>query len=290
MLKSLSVIVPIYNEEINIPVILPPIIAFCKDKGWKLILVNDGSEDKSKEILQSYDNEDFVLIINHKVNRGYGGAIKSGIFAAETDYCVTIDADGQHVLEDIEKLYFRIHETNADMILGSRRGLKSANILRRIGKGLIRLFARMMMPLKVYDLNSGMRIFDTKLGKKVAHLSPDGMSFSDTFTLIFVSFKYLVLEEKISIRDRLAGESKVKLNTAFETVLEILNIMVLFNPLRIFLPLSILFFIFGFIWSIHILLKGEGISIGASFLMIMGVLFFSLGFISEQITQIRKKS
>jgi glycosyltransferase involved in cell wall biosynthesis len=288
MSKSLSVIVPIYNEEENIPLIIPPILSYCHEKGWKLILVNDGSKDNSKERLQSFVSDESVLLINHKVNRGYGAAVKSGIYAAKTDYCITIDADGQHILDDIDKLFIRIQETDADMIVGSRRGLKSATASRRLAKGMIRLFARILMPLPVYDINSGMRIFDTKLGQKVAHLSPDGMSFCDTFTLIFISFKHLVLEETISIRDRLAGRSKARLNTAFETVMEILNFMVLFNPLRIFLPLALGFFIPGLIWGVHMFLLGKGISGGASVLMIMGVLLFLLGFISEQITLIRR--
>lgn len=288
MPKSLSVIVPIYNEEECITRIVPEMLNFCRERHWKLIFVNDGSTDKTKALLQSYADDDTVLIIHHKLNRGYGAAVKSGIFAADTDYCITIDADGQHVLEDVEKLFNRILETDADMIVGSRKGLKSANLSRRIGKGLIRLFARMLMPLPIYDINSGMRIFDTKLGQKVAHLCPDGMSFCDTFTLVFVNFRYLVLEEPISIRERHAGVSKARLHTALETVMELLNFVVLFNPLRVFLPLSIFFFIPGLFWGIHMFLLGRGISGGASILMIMGVLLFVLGFISEQITLIRR--
>jgi glycosyltransferase involved in cell wall biosynthesis len=288
MPKSLSVIVPIYNEEASIPIIIPLMISYCRDKKWKLILVNDGSKDKTTELLKAFATEDLVTIIHHKVNRGYGAALKTGIYASSTDYTITIDADGQHVLEDITKLYEKMLETDADMIVGSRKGLKSANLSRRFGKGIIRLFARMLMPLPIYDINSGMRMFDTKLGQKVAHLCPDGMAFSNTFNLVFINFKYLVLEEPINIRDRHAGESKVRLNTAFETVMEILNFVVLFNPLRIFLPLALFFFIPGLLWGIHMFLMGKGISGGASVLMIMGVLLFLLGFISEQITQIRR--
>ncbi len=288
MLKSLSVIVPVFNEEISISLFIPAIISFCQENDWKLIIVNDGSTDRTKEIIQQYISENSGTIIHHKVNRGYGAAVKSGIYAANTDYCITIDADGQHFLEDIGRLYKRIQETDADMIVGSRKGLKSASIFRRIAKGLIRQFARMIMPVPIYDINSGMRIFNTGIAQKIVHLCPDGMSFCDTVTLLFINFKHLVLEEPISIRDRIGGKSKARMQTALETIVEILNFVVLFNPMRIFLPLAFCFFIPGLIWGIHMFVLDKGISGGSSILMIMGVLLFLLGFISEQITLIRK--
>lgn len=287
--KSVTVIVPTYNEEGSIPVFFPSLIEFCQKRNWHLIIVNDCSTDKTSELIKEYQNKQGITIIHHKVNRGYGAAIKSGISSATTDYCVSIDADGQHYIEDLDKIYNYMIKNDADMVVGSRKGLKSETVIRGFAKSLIRVFAKMMLPLNIYDINSGMRMFNTQIGKDVLHLCPDGMSFCDTFTMIFINFKHLVLEESINIRERTTGISKARFRTAVETVMEIINIIVLFNPLRIFLPIALISFLLGLIWSIHMFILGKGITGGASFLMVMGILLFLLGLISEQISQIRKQ-
>jgi glycosyltransferase involved in cell wall biosynthesis len=288
MNKSVSVIVPTYNEAGSIPTFFPELYKFCREQGWYLIIVDDCSTDGTSELLKVYNDKPEVRVLRHKVNRGYGAAVKSGIKAAATDYCITIDADGQHYIEDMDKVYKRMVSTDADMVVGSRKGLKSENRFRGAAKGIIRTFARLMMPLHIYDINSGMRMFSTAIGKEVLHLCPDGMSFCDTFTMTFINYRHLVLEEQISIRERTTGESKARIRTALETVIEIINLIVLFNPLRIFLPVSALLFGLGLGWGIYMFTLDKGITSGASFLMVTGILLFLLGLVSEQISQMRK--
>lgn len=72
---------------------------------WKIIFVNDGSQDDSKLILDGLEGQSNAYIIYHKVNRGYCGALKSGIKQVTTPYLVTIDGDGQHNLDDVEKVF-----------------------------------------------------------------------------------------------------------------------------------------------------------------------------------------
>ncbi|HPS46656.1 MAG TPA: glycosyltransferase family 2 protein, partial [Bacteroidales bacterium] len=93
MENSLTVIIPAFNEEKSLKLFLPEVIQYCKENDFKLIIVNDGSTDQSKEIINSYayKEDDFVLI-HHKVNKGYGGAIKSAIEKTTTKYLITIDA------------------------------------------------------------------------------------------------------------------------------------------------------------------------------------------------------
>jgi glycosyltransferase involved in cell wall biosynthesis len=288
MSKSVSVIVPTYNEEGSIPEFFPGLVKYCAEREWRLIIVNDCSTDKTRELLLGYQDSPHVNIIHHKVNRGYGAAVKSGIKASDTDYCITIDADGQHYIEDMEKIYKTMQDKDADMVVGSRKNLKSSNLARGLAKGVIRTFAKIMLPVHVYDINSGMRMFSTVIAKEILHLCPDGMSFCDTITMMFISFSHLVLEEPINIRERSSGVSKASIRTAFETVVEIINLIVLFNPLRIFLPIAAVFFTVGVIWSIYMFILNKGITGGASFLMVTGILLFLLGLISEQISQIRK--
>jgi glycosyltransferase involved in cell wall biosynthesis len=289
--KTLSIIIPVYNEEQALPLVLPEIISFAQQRDYQLIMVNDGSKDRSLEILKAHSKKEaFFKIVNHKVNKGYGGAIKSGILAAETDYIITIDADGQHYLEDVNNLFDHQKQTDADMIIGSRKGLKEASIFRGIGKKLIRWVARQMMPFTIYDINSGMKLYNTELAKTYIKLCPNSMAFSDIIGLVFISQRHLVLEHPINIKPRVEGKSTIGVRTAFDTMMEILNVVILFNPMRVFLPISILFVVLGLGWAIQFLIMGKGLSTGASMLISMGVIFFTIGLISEQLSQLRKSS
>jgi len=286
--KSLTIIIPAYNEEESLFHLLPGIILFCEQRNFNLIIVNDGSKDKTKEVITGFLDHSCLHLIHHKVNRGYGGALKSGILEASTDYIITIDADGQHYLEDVEKLFAEIVEKDADMIVGSRKGNKGGSVYRSLGKSLIRMVAKILLPLKIYDINSGMKIYNTQYAKKYISICPDSMAFSDIITLLFINNKHLVLETPISIKERKTGQSTISINTAFETLKQIINIVVLFNPMKIFFPVSFMFMITGIAWALPILLRGGGMSVGASLLIIMSIMSFLLGLIAEQLSMIKK--
>ncbi len=284
---SLTMVIPAYNEEKSLEGFLPKLLNYAAEQQFSVIIVNDGSRDQTQRVLERFSGQAQLTVIHHKVNNGYGGALKSGIRAASTAYTITIDADGQHQLEDVEKLYSKIKETQADMIVGKRPG-SSSNLYRRLGKFLIRSLARVLLPMPISDLNSGMKIFKTEIAQKYLELCPNSMAFSDTITLIYINEKFLVSEEQITISPRISGKSTINLATAIDTVVEILNLVTLFNPMRIFLPISLLFIVAGILWNIPIFLKGNGLSVGTLLLMISGILFFCLGLIAEQLSLIRK--
>lgn len=285
----LTVIVPAYNEAENLQLILPPLITFCNDHKWNIIIVNDGSTDNSREVLKNFPLSGRFSVIHHKLNKGYGAAIKSGISACLTEYCVTIDADGQHRFEDIEKLYSCLISKDADMVVGSRKGTRSASYSRGIGKSIIRMIAKLLMKVPVHDLNSGMKVYRTDLAKNYIRLAPDTMSYSDIITLVFISNRHLVVEEPIIITKRLKGKSTISIETAFQTVMEIINIVILFNPMKIFLPLSILSIVVTLAWGIPLIILGRGVSVGTLLGLVSGLLFFLLGLIAEQLSLIRRK-
>jgi glycosyltransferase involved in cell wall biosynthesis len=285
---KLTVVIPAYNEEASLRGFLPEVIKFCNARGWELVLVDDGSTDSTGDILDEFSQPGQVSVIHHKMNRGYGGAIKSGISAADTDYVVTIDADGQHYLEDIESLYEALISSDADLMVGSRRGLESASMYRDIGKRIIRFVANLLLDVHIHDINSGMKIYNTKLAQRYLRLCPDSMAYSEVITLVFISRRHRVEEHPIRIRQRIAGESTIDTRTAFEAVMEILNIVVLFNPMRIFLPVSILSILLGVAWGLPIILKGDGVSVGAMLAIVTGIIFFFLALLAEQISLVRR--
>ncbi len=287
-MNDLTIIVPVYNEEASLRVLIPELLEFCDDNGFDLIVVNDGSVDDTKKILDGYGSDHRLTTIHNKVNKGYGGAIKAGIEKADTRYVITLDGDGQHYLKDVLSLRQAMFESDADMIVGRRAGIED-HWYRRLGKGLIRGIAKMLMPITIRDLNSGMKIYDTALAKKYIKLCPDSMAYSDIITLVFIKQKHLVNERDIKIRQRNAGVSTISTKTAFDTVIEIINVVILFNPLRIFLPVAVIFMLAGTLWGLPILLRGEGISIGTLFMIISGLIFFLLGLLAEQLSLIRRE-
>lgn len=286
--NSLTIVVPAYNEGKALPETLPAMLEFVKERHWKLIVVNDGSRDDTREILAGFEQNPRLKVIHHKVNRGYGGALKSGLAAVETDFAVTFDADGQHQLNDIPRLLAVMMEQDADMIVGSRQRTKQSHWYRELGKWIIRRIAATLMPMHLKDLNSGFKLYRTSIMKSYLSICPNSMAFSDVITLIFLNQKHKVLEEPIQVLPRKSGDSTINTATAFDTVLEIINLVMLFNPLRVFLPASIIFILIGLVWGVPIIFMGRGVSVGSMLAIVTGVIFFVLGLIAEQLSQIRK--
>ena len=280
----LSVVIPIYNEASSLSNLLTELIPYCRTRNWKLILVNDGSNDNTSVILKEYEESPGVNILRHKLNRGYGGALKTGLLAVDTLYAMTMDADGQHELSDIESLLKFALEKDADMVVGKRSKEVYSTLYRNIGKWLIRRFAALLMPIHISDLNSGFKLYRADLVQRYLSICPDSMAFSDVITLIFIKKRHLVLELPITIKQRTAGKSTINTFTAIQTVMEIINIAMLFNPLRIFLPLSIFCIGFGLAWGIPIMLHARGVSVGAMLAIVTGLLCFFFGLIAEQLS------
>jgi len=283
----LTIVVPIYNEAECLLSFVEEAIQYCQKNGWKIIFVNDGSRDDSKQILDKIEISSNVQIVHHKVNRGYGGALKSGIRQVDTPFLVTIDGDGQHSLDDVEKILQYALEMNADMVVGKRDKKHSPSAYRAWGKIIIRAFTKILMPLPITDLNSGFKFYRTELAQKYISVCPDTMAFSDVITLVFLNERNLVLEYPIHIFPRKVGQSTINTITAFETVMQVLNISLMFNPARVFLPISIFCILAGLGWGIPIILLGRGVSVGAMLAIVTGLLFFVVGLLASQLSAIR---
>ncbi|MBK6505003.1 MAG: glycosyltransferase family 2 protein [Ignavibacteria bacterium] len=286
---GLTIVIPCFNEEVSIKVFLPEVMKLASRNNWEVIVTNDGSTDSSATALEQLEKEYSCLkIITHNVNKGYGAALKSGILMSNTEFTATMDADGQHYPEDIVSLFAVRNETNADMVIGSRKDAKAGGAYRSFGKWIIRNLSTALADTGIYDINSGMKLFRTDTAKKMLSLCPDTMAFSNIIALTFAAQKNLVLEHPIGVRERTSGKSTININTAFDTILEILNIVMLFNPIRIFLPIALIFFFAGLLWGIPIMIAGRGVSVGAGLMMLTGVMIFLLGLIAEQLSHIRK--
>lgn len=287
MTPLLTIVLPCYNEEENIPLFFPILLSFAQSRNYSVIAVNDGSRDKTAEALSCFSNEPELTILHHKCNRGYGAAIKTGLKAVTTDFSITIDSDGQHRLEDVEKCFSYLQETDADLVVGARQNNASGNY-RTIGKWLIRAFANSLLDLPIKDLNSGMKCYRMSETRRYLDLCPDTMAFSDVILLLMVNDKKLVLETAIEIAPRTAGKSTIGTKTALVTIAEILNLAILLRPMTTFFRLGMIFMLLGVIWSTFTYLHSTMISSAAVMLIIFGLFCFVLGLLGEQLSQIRR--
>ncbi|RKY58655.1 MAG: glycosyltransferase family 2 protein [Candidatus Neomarinimicrobiota bacterium] len=275
----ISIIIPSYNEADGISSILHCLSSRFTDS--EIIVIDDGSTDRTPEILRQFD----IKVISHSINKGYGASLKSGIKAATNENLIFMDSDGQHRAEDIPRLISAIDAN--DMIVGARTPASHRPIGRRPGKIILTWLAQILSGRKIPDLNSGFRAVKKSVLVKYLHLLPQGFSASTTMTLIFMTRGYSVKFIPISTEKRI-GKSTVKpIRDGFGTILTILRLITLINPLKIFFPSSLFLILIGIIWSIPYLVNGKGLTVASLFLMLSGVLIFFMGMIADQISQMR---
>ncbi|MBK7762859.1 MAG: glycosyltransferase family 2 protein [Bacteroidetes bacterium] len=289
MHSKLSIVIPAYNESASIIQVLEEMILFVAEFNIHVLVVNDGSKDDTLQRLQQFkiNNPNFSLqIISHSQNRGYGGALKSGILHAKTEYVVTMDADGQHRMEDLPKLYQRMKLEGADLCIGNRN-FKGSSFSRNVIKKMVLYFVRKATGIEVSDLNSGMKMYKTAIVKSLLKYTPNGMPFSDTIVLLHHQFRYKIVEEDIDIRARENGVSTINYKTAIYTIVEVANIIINFFPFKFFFYISVLLFVLSIIWGLPLVLIGKGLSTGTSFLLLASLNFFFFGIILENVVRSR---
>lgn len=281
----LTVIVPCYNEASNIPHVFPDTILFCEKNNFQLIAVDDGSKDETLKELYKLQS-DKLEILHHSVNRGYGSAIKTGIRHCKTEICITIDADGQHALDDIHHLMVTMENEMADLVVGNRRGEGSSPI-RNLGKLIIITFANTFFNLPIQDLNSGMKLYKTRIVQSLIQWTPNGMAFSDVVTLIHLQLRYKIVERDITIKPRTRGNSTINWRTAIYTISEIAFLVVNIIPFRFFGMVSLILLLIGMIWALPFVISGEGVTVGSALLLTAALIVFLQGVMMELLVRLR---
>jgi glycosyltransferase involved in cell wall biosynthesis len=170
--KNISVIIPCYNEEKTIVGLINRIkkLGFIKD----IIVVDDGSEDNTYLKVEGNFNE--VIIARHSINLGKGAAVKTGCEIAlklGADILVLIDADGQHLPEEIPKLVEKLEKENLDIVFGVREMNEKVPLLRKIGNRLITALARVLTKVSLKDSQAGFKAFSADAYKKIIWQSQD---------------------------------------------------------------------------------------------------------------------
>ncbi|RMF57897.1 MAG: glycosyltransferase family 2 protein [Calditrichaeota bacterium] len=279
--KFVSIIIPAYNEEGAIDNQLKRIENVMSKTEWKyeIIVVDDGSRDGTVQEALKHD----VILLQQPENRGYGAALKKGISHARAEKVLIIDADGTYPAEAIPDLLEK--SAHYDMVVGARVG-DNVEIpwARRPAKWFLRKLASYLAEYPIPDLNSGLRVMNKEAVKHFYHILPSGFSFTTTITLAFFSNDLLVHYHPIEYAKRI-GKSKIKPTDAYHFLLLILRTIVFFNPLRVFLPMGMFFFVLGmgkFIYDLFIGNLSETAVMG----FLAAFIIWAIGLLSDQISRV----
>ncbi|MCY2995549.1 MAG: glycosyltransferase family 2 protein [Planctomycetota bacterium] len=241
--SGLTVVIPVFNEEEAIEGTLHRVINVLREFGWQyeVIVVNDGSTDRTASLLRHALARGDVRIIEHPSNTGYGAALKTGVRYARFPWIAIVDADGTYPLEQLPHLGKFIRD--ADMVVGARFGAQTQpRGVRGIARNLLRGFAQWLTHRKIPDLNSGLRIFRRDVAERFLRILPDGFSFTSTITLAMLTQGYRVHFEPIRYYQRI-GRSKIRpVRDTFNFFRLIVRTSIYFAPLRVFMPVAMVFF------------------------------------------------
>lgn len=278
--QRVSVVIPVFNEEAAIDALLhqleqQPLID-------EIVVVDDGSTDRTASIVQAHSS---VKLVSHPYNIGNGAAIKSGVRASTGDIILLMDADGQHPPAEIPNILQ--HMDRYDMVVGARSAGTQARWHRSLANRVFNAYASYVVGHPVLDLTSGFRAIRADVARSFLYLLPNGFSYPTTLTICLFRAGYAVKYHPFASPAR-TGASKIRpLRDGLRFLLTLTRLATLFVPLKIFLPISLLFLLSGGGYTVGKLAFVGRFSGFGGLVFSVGAVIFMLGLVSEQIALLR---
>jgi len=252
-----SLVLPAYNEEKSLHGnYIENLILTIEKKyqNYEIIIVNDGSEDQTKKLLNKKKTKfPNLVVINHPINMGYGSSLKTGIYNAKFDTIVICDLDETYPyqnMSDLLEIYLESKKedcTQFDMVIAQRTGKNYwEGIIKTVLRYILRFMVEFSTGKKIYDINSGFRVFSKKTITKYFDYLSNHFSFTTSSTLIYLLNNKSIAYYKINYLKREGSEniSKVKLfRDSLRTLQYICEGLIFFNPLKFFFIISLFFFV-----------------------------------------------
>ncbi len=276
----ISIIMPAYNEA----AIIGQVIDALRSTGdyHEIIVVDDCSSDNTVDVARQHG----ATVLRHPYNIGNGAAVKTGIRAATGDVIVMMDSDGQHPPADVPRLVSYIGDY--DMVVGARTRDSDAKLHRNFANTFFNRYASYVVGYPVKDLTSGFRVVRSNMLKKFVYLLPNRYSYPTTITIAMFRSGFRVRYEPIVSPARKGGRSSIRpLRDGLRFTLTITRMAVLFVPLKIFLPLSLLFGALGIGYGAYQLIAENRFSNMPPLLITISIIVFLMGLIAEQIAMLR---
>ena len=291
---KITIGIPAYNEEKNIALIITKL----KKITDSIIVCDDGSSDLTGEIARELG----AIVISHPKNMGYGAAIRSLFLKAtelDLDGLITMDADGQHRIEDVNSVFEPINDEVADIVIGSRFLDKKSEEMpnyRKVGIKIITKVTNLSIKEKLTDSQSGFRAYSKKALQKVIP-SDVGMGVSTEILIKASNLELKVAEVPIKVHYDVDTSTHNPVSHGTSVILSTIKFTSIHNPLKFYGIPGIIFLIIGlgFIaWTIQIYVTSQQIItnvsligigcivLGAVLLMTAVILFSIVTVVSEK--------
>lgn len=274
--KLLSIIIPVYNEQGNVDLLTKAIEDALTEYKYEIIYIDDYSNDNTRNEIKEMKNPKVVLI-EMKKNYGQSSALQAGIEYAKGDYIVTMDGDMQNDPSDIPMMLDLLVEGDWDVVTGIRQKRKDS-LIRTFPSKIANYIIRKTTKLDIQDHGCALKIFTNETAKEL-NLYGELHRF---ITLIAHINGARITEVKVKHHSRKFGVSKYGLGRTFKVINDLLLILFqrkyLQKPIYLFGNIGILFFVFGVLINIYLLiLKILGNDIGNRPLLILGMLLILVG-------------
>lgn len=284
---SLSVIIPVYNEEQSIAATLTELHAILTTtvgRAFELLVINDGSSDQTAARIEAASIP--CQVFTHALNRGYGAAIKTGLRHAAYETVLITDADGTYPHQTIPALYARYCQRNLDMLVGARIGAQvTYPLLKKIPKFFLTRLANYITKMQIPDLNSGLRIFDKSIALQFFNLYPNGFSFTTTITVAMLCRGYEVEFTPIDYFPR-QGRSKIAPISDTIGFFQLLCSMAMFfHPLKVFMPFVGLLAVLSSAFVYRDVFVARDLSQSSVLFPILTIVVFLIGLIADMISK-----
>jgi glycosyltransferase involved in cell wall biosynthesis len=216
---KLSVIIPVYNEVGSISEILKRLRATKLPR--EIVVVDDGSNDGTREILRKLDGRNGVRVLLHERNQGKGAAVRTGMNAARGDILIIQDADLEYDPRDISDLLVPIKEGLADVVYGSRflgRAHRVTMFWHMVANRTLTLMTNILYNTILTDMETGYKVFRREVINGMT-IRSNSFNFEPEFTAKILKRNYRIFEVPITFNPRDYSQGKkIKLHDAFEAV------------------------------------------------------------------------
>ena len=203
---ELSIFFPFWNEEGNIKKVVENAISVAQkvaDK-WEIIMVDDGSSDKTLEIANSLAKQNPNLLVkSHKENRGYGAALKTGFLTSKYQLVVFNDGDGQFDLSEVDKFLEKIK--NADVVIGYRKK-RLDNPFRHLLMNMLKVWDLLFFNFRFRDIDCGFKLFSKNSIEKIMPLKSEGAMITTEILAKAKKNKLKILEVEVNHYPRMYGD------------------------------------------------------------------------------------
>jgi glycosyltransferase involved in cell wall biosynthesis len=281
-----SIVIPAYQEAGGIAATLRELAA-AVPADTEIILVDDGSADETAARAESVPG---IRVLRHPVNRGYGAALVTGMRAARGEFVCWYDADGQHRPQDLLAVCRTLAEEGLDYCIGVRGADSHADRRRRLGKWVLGVAVRIIAGRPVADYNSGLRGFRREVVLRYAHLLPKRFGASTVSTLLMLERGYRGMEIPIVVRPRIGKSSVRQVRDGTRTLFLLLQLILLFNPLRFYGGLGLFLMTAGLIYGLYrAYAERLGFPVLGALAVILGIQILVFGLLADQISALRRE-